>query len=27
LRILNSPIQYTSKENYLAWLKEGLNNL
>ena len=27
LRILNSPIQYTSKENYLAWLKEGLSNL
>ena len=27
LRILNTPIQYTSKENYLAWLKEGLNNL
>lgn len=27
LRILNSPIQYTTKENYLAWLKEGLNNL
>lgn len=27
LRILNSPVQYTSKENYLAWLKEGLSNL
>ena len=27
LRILNSPVQYTSKENYLAWLKEGLGNL
>ena len=27
LRILNSPIQYTNKENYLAWLKEGLSNL
>ena len=27
LRILNKPIQYTSKENYLSWLKEGLNSL
>ncbi len=27
LRILNKPIQYTSKDNYLNWLKEGLNNL
>ena len=27
LRILNRPIQYTSKDNYLNWLKEGLNNL
>jgi len=27
LRILNKPIQYTSKDNYLSWLKEGLNSL
>ncbi len=27
LRILNKPIQYTSKDNYLNWLKEGLDNL
>ena len=27
LNILNSPIQYTSKEIYQAWLEEGLNNL
>jgi len=27
LRILNKPIQYTSKDNYLNWLKEGVNNL
>ncbi|MDA7717558.1 thioredoxin family protein [Flavobacteriaceae bacterium] len=27
LRILNKPIQYTSKDNYLNWLKEGLGNL
>ena len=27
LRILNKPIQYTSKDKYLNWLKEGLDNL
>ena len=27
LRILNKPIQYTSKDKYLNWLKEGLSNL
>ena len=27
LRILNKPIQYTSKDKYLNWLKEGLANL
>ncbi len=27
LRILNSPIQYTSKDIYKAWLEEGLENL
>ncbi|MDC0592767.1 thioredoxin family protein [Flavobacteriaceae bacterium] len=27
LRILNKPIQYTSKDKYLNWLKEGLGNL
>ena len=27
LKILNSPIQYTSKEVYKAWLEEGLKNL
>ena len=27
LKILNSPIQYTSKEVYKAWLEEGLQNL
>ena len=27
LRILNKPIQYTSKDNYLSCLKEGLNSL
>ena len=27
LKILNSPIQYTSKEVYKAWLEEGLENL
>ncbi|MEO2143766.1 MAG: hypothetical protein ABGW83_06585, partial [Flavobacteriaceae bacterium] len=27
LNILNSPIQYTSKEIYQAWLEEGLDNL
>ena len=27
LRILNKPIQYTSKDNYLSWLKEGLKSL
>jgi thiol:disulfide interchange protein DsbD len=27
LRILNKPIQYTSKDKYLNWLKEGLNSL
>ncbi|MGY8945768.1 MAG: hypothetical protein ACKVJS_01790, partial [Flavobacteriales bacterium] len=27
LNILNSPIQYTSKEVYKAWLEEGLMNL
>ena len=27
LRILNKPIQYTSKDNYLSWLNEGLNSL
>ena len=27
LTILNKPIQYTSKDNYLSWLKEGLNSL
>ena len=27
LRILNKPIQYTSKDKYLNWLIEGLGNL
>ena len=27
LRILNKPIQYTSKDKYLNWLKEGLDSL
>ena len=27
LRILNKPIQYTSKDKYLNWLIEGLDNL
>ena len=27
LRILNKPIQYTSKDKYLNWLTEGLGNL
>ena len=27
LRILNKPIQYTSKDKYLNWLKEGLSSL
>ena len=27
LSILNSPIQYTSKEVYLNWLEEGLKNI
>ena len=27
LKILNSPIQYTSKEVYQNWLEEGLGNL
>ena len=27
LKILNSPIQYTSKDVYKAWLEEGLGNL
>ena len=27
LEILNSPIQYTSKDVYQNWLEEGLNNL
>ena len=27
LRILNKPIQYTSRDNYLSWLNEGLNSL
>ena len=27
LKILNSPIQYTSKEVYKTWLEEGLQNL
>ena len=27
LRILNSPIQYTSKDVYLNWLEEGLKNI
>ena len=27
LRILNKPIQYTSKDKYFNWLKEGLSNL
>ncbi|MDB4093641.1 thioredoxin family protein [Flavobacteriaceae bacterium] len=27
LRILNKPIQYTSKDKYLDWLIEGLGNL
>ena len=26
LEILNSPIQYTSKDVYQNWLEEGLNN-
>ena len=27
LRILNKPIQYTSRDNYLSWLNDGLNSL